>query len=299
MTQPTLQQLSYLVALADEGHFGRAAARCHVSQPALSTQVQEVERRLGVTLVERTPRQARLTPAGAEVVRRARILLRDVADLEAAATGLQGELVGTVHLGVIPTMAPYVLPSFVTVVANRFPEVQLQLREGRTHEIVDELRHGSLDLLLLAVPFEHDAGVTTLPLATDPFLLAMSDRHPLAAQRGKVPLSLLADLDVLLLEDGHCLRTQALDVCALAGAAPRTVHHTSLASLVQLVAAGRSVTLLPASAAALEARPGNGITTRSFEGPPPSRTIGLAWRDTAPNPAPYRELGRLLRPRLG
>lgn len=294
MDRPTLQQLDYLVALAETQNFSRAAAACFVSQPALSSQIRELERRLGTVLVERTSRGAHLTPAGETAVRRARQVLQQVDDLAAGARDEHARLSGVLTIGAIPTMAPYLLPRVVATVTEHFPDAVVRLHERRTDELVDGVRRGALELGLCAVPVEDAAGLTTVELARDPFLLAVGERHPLA--RGTEPLSLdvLADESVLLLEDGHCLRAQALDVCAVAGAPTRSLHDTSLASLVQLVAAGQGVTLLPRSAAGLEGRRGNGVVLRRFVEPAPHRTIGMVWRGSSPRDDTYRELAALV-----
>lgn len=295
MERPTLQQLQYLVALAETEHFGRAAAICHVSQPGLSSQIKALEERLGVVLVERTTRGARLTSPGAEVATRARGVLRDVDDLVRVARQGAVGLVGALELGVIPTMAPYLLPQIVPVVADRYPEAELGLREERTDDLLSHLRSGVLDLALLALPVDGD-DLDAVPLAEDPFLLAVSEAHPLARQRGLATMDDLRREPVILLEDGHCLRTQALGLCELAGATTTTLRAASLSTLVQMVAAGHGVTLLPASTVGLEARPGNGVAVRRFTPPAPSRTMALVWRRSSPRAETYRELARLLAP---
>lgn len=296
MERPTLQQLAYLVALADTGHFGRAAAASHVTQPALSTQVRELERRLGTTLVERLPRGLRFTPAGEAVVTRGRRLLREVDELLDELGAAEGELVGPVVMGVIPTVAPYVLGSLVPTLCSRFPHAELRLEELRTDALLAHLRDGRVDLALCALPVD-DPTLCTDALATDPFLLAVATDHPLARGRGPVSIDVLRDERVLLLEDGHCLRGQALAVCELAGTQPADARATSLPTLVQMVAAGGGVTLLPASAAAVEARPGNGIAVRRLR-EPVQRTLGFVWRASSPRASAYQELARLVRPRL-
>jgi len=296
MERPTLQQLAYLVALADAGHFGRAAETCFVTQPALSTQVRELERRLGTVLVERLPRGIRLTPAGARVVARAREVLRDVEELMEEVGAGEGELAGPVGLGVIPTVAPYVLGGLVPILVNRFPDADLRLEELQTAPLLERLRDGRIDLALCALPVPGD-DLWAEVLADDPFLLAVPDGHSLARGRGPVSVDVLAEQRVLLLDDGHCLRDQALSVCDLAGSHPADARATSLPTLVQMVAAGGGVTLLPASAAAVEARPGNGIAVRRFR-EPVHRTLGFVWRTTSPRAAAYEELARLARPRL-
>ncbi len=296
MTWPTLQQLAYLVALADAGHFGRAAAASHVSQPALSAQIRELERRLGGPLVERLPRGIRCTPAGDAAVARARRILREVADLVEEAGAGAGELAGPVTLGAIPTVAPYLLGALVPILTSRFPAAELRLEELRTAELLVHLRDGRVDLALCALPVDGD-DLRTAELVHDPFLLAVPEGHALSRARGPVSVGVLAEQRVLLLDDGHCLRDQALTVCERAAATPADARATSLPTLVQMVAAGGGVTLLPATAAAVEARPGNGIAVRPFR-EPVARTIGFAWRGSSPRGTAYEELARLARPRV-
>lgn len=298
MERPTLQQLQYLVAVADHAHFGRAAEACFVTQPALSMQVRELERRLAVQLVERAPRAVRLTSVGEEVVARARALLRDVDDLVQAASLEADTLRGALHLGIIPTMSPYLLPRVVQVVTNRFAAAELHLHEQRTADLLDGLRSGTLDLAVLAPPVD-GADLVVAELGDDPFLLALPEHHPLAAGKGPVDVSVLGELRVLLLDEGHCLRDQAMAACRLVRARPADVQATSLSALVQMVAAGLGVTLLPASAATLEARPGNGVAVRRFRRGGPGRTIALVWRASSPRQGLYAELARLLRPVVG
>jgi LysR family hydrogen peroxide-inducible transcriptional activator len=296
MSRPSLQQLAYLVALADAGHFGRAAAASHVSQPALSAQIRELERRLGAPLVERLPRGIRCTPAGDAVVTRARRILREVDDLMEEAGAGAGELAGPVVLGAIPTVAPYLLGALVPILTNRFPAVDLRLEELRTEVLLTRLRDGRVDLALCAVPVAGD-DLRTAELVHDPFLLAVPEGHALARTRGPVPVAVLAEQRVLLLDDGHCLRDQALAVCERVAATPADARATSLPTLVQMVAAGGGVTLLPTTAAAVEARPGNGIAVRRFR-EPVARTIGFVWRASSPRGDAYEELARLVRPRV-
>ena len=296
MTRPSLQQLVYLVALADHGHFGRAAEACFVSQPALSSQIRELERRLGVTLVERLPRGIRLTPAGSAAVARARRVLAEVDDLVEEAGVGDDDISGTLAVGAIPTVAPYVLGGMVPILTSRFPRAQLHLDELRTVELVAGLRGGTVDLALCALPVDDD-GLTVAPLFDDPLLLALPAGHGLAAARGPVDLDELVHHRVLLLEEGHCLRDQAAAVCERIGAPIAEVRASSMPTLVQMVAAGVGVTLLPASAAGVEARPGNGVVVRPFRDPP-ERTVVMAWRATSPRSGAFAELARLVRPRF-
>lgn len=297
METPTLRQLEYVVALAHHGHFGRAAQAVHVSQPALSAQIRELEERLGATLFERDRRATRPTPVGNEVARRARSILRDVEDLVAAAATAGGQLTGTVALGAIPTMAPYLLPAVTGAVRNAWPGTTLELTELRTDDLVEAITGGDLDLGLVATP----AGTGRLQIreiGDDEFRLTVPTAHHLA-RRSSVPLAVLADLPVLLLEDGHCLRDQALAACSLAGTVEHAeVRSASLATLSQMVAAGVGVTLLPTSALAVETRAGSGLTSVAFDPPAPRRGIALAWRPSDPRQAHYQHLANALRPRL-
>lgn len=280
MERPTLRQLDYVVAVAEHGTFGAAAAAVHVSQPALSAQIAALEQRLGVVLFERDRRGARTTPEGESIVTAARRVLDDVRHLVELAAARAGDLVGPVTVGVIPTVAPYLLPVFVREVRRRYPRAELVLREERTAELADGLRSGRLDIGLLAVPVpELDETIAVAGLARDPFLLALPDGHPFAGTE-RLPQSALAGLPMLLLEDGHCLRRHAAGACAAIGAGTMgSIQATGLPSLSQMVAAGMGATLLPSSAVAVEARPGSGITIRRLRAPEPYRTIALAWRN--------------------
>jgi LysR family transcriptional regulator, hydrogen peroxide-inducible genes activator len=292
------QQLAYVVALAQHGSFGRAAAACFVSQPGLSTQIREVERKLGVALFERTPRGVLVTAAGEEVVRRARIALRDLHDLVESARLEADSMRGPLRLAIIPTLAPYVMPAVVATVTNRFPDVQLLLHDVRTDDLLRRLRDGEIDLGLIATDPD-GTDLVTVSLGVDPFLVAVGAHHPLAGGRGPVSWEQLHRYEVLLLDEGHCLREQTADACVIGNLAVHDLHATSLTALVQMVAAGVGITLLPSSAASLEARPGNGVVVRRLRTPVPERHVQLVWRATTPRADAYRELGSLLRPALG
>lgn len=293
MSQPTVQQLRYAVAVADAHHFGRAARACFVSQPALSTQVRELEARLGVQVFERTSRGVLVTPAGAEVIDRARRILREIDDLCEAAADAGGELGGSVRLGVIPTIAPYVLPRAIPLIEQAHPGVELYLREDRTDALLAHLQAGELDLLLLALPLNRP-GVEELALYDEPFLLAVPEHHALARQR-RCTVAALAHERLVLLEEGHCLRDQALAVCDLAGRDGLVeVQGTSLPTVVQMVGSGLGVTLLPATAIERDVHPGERVVVRNLRPTPPTRTVGLAWRSSSARSAAYRQLGDLI-----
>ena len=293
MSWPTFQQLRYLVAIADAGTFAAAADEEFVSQPALSAQVKELERKLGTVLFERTPRGAMLTAEGAAVVERARVVLREMDELVRASQFDGTTLRGKIVLGVIPTLAPYLLPRLVKEFTVRHPSAQLHIRELRTNEMLESLREGSADFGLLALPVpSREFGTATV--GVDDFVLAVPEKHPLANGKGPVKMDVLRNERVILLEEGHCLRDQAAEVCSLAFSEPSEIQATSMSALAQMVAAGMGVTLLPECARDVEASPGRGIAVRRFAGRPPSRTIGLVWRRTSPHAEMYSELAALL-----
>jgi LysR family hydrogen peroxide-inducible transcriptional activator len=293
MTWPTFQQLRYLVAIADAGTFGAAADEEFVTQPAISAQIKELERKLGVTLFERSSRGVFMTMQGSEVVERARVILRDMKDL-VGSTHYEGDhLRGRIGLGVIPTLAPYVLPNVVRFIMSTHPKAELHIHELQTVHLLDSLRRGVIDLGLLALPVGSDE-FTTESIGLDSFVLAMSESHPLAKEKSPVKLDVLRDERVILLEEGHCLRDQATQVCRLVFSEPSEVQATSMATLAQMVAAGLGVTLLPECAVKIEAAPGRGIVTRKFVGVPPNRTVGLVWRKSSPYSRAFSELAELL-----
>ncbi len=289
----SLRQLEYLVALADRLSFHGAATACHVSQPGLSNQISQLEIALDVRLFERDRRRVLLTPAGVELARRARQLLAAAEELSASARTFSGPLSGPLNLGVIPTIAPYVLPVVLPVVRERYPELELRLREELTPRLVQQLHAGELDLLLLALEADLQ-GAISCTVIKDEFVLAVPAGHRLA-RRGTVRESELGGESVLLLDDGHCLRDQALSVCALAGADELgDLRATSLSTLAQMVAGGLGVTLLPSVAVAVEAVAARNLVIRKFIRPAPSRTIGLAWRSTSPHGQVFRRLAKLM-----
>jgi len=272
-----LRDLRYLIALADLRHFGRAAEACHVSQPTLSTQVRKLEDELGVALVERSPRQVMLTPVGREIVDRARRVLAEVEQMRELARRTADPEAGTVRLGIFPTLGPYLLPHVVPGLRTRFPRLELLLVEEKTEQLLAMLRDGRLDAAVLALPL-HDEGLECEFLFEEPFLLAVPEAHPLA-RRDSLALADLADQRLLLLEDGHCLRDQALDVCQLAGAGEMgEFRATSLETLRQMVAANVGVTLLPSLSVKPPVARSENIHLLSFRDSSPSRQIAMAWR---------------------
>ncbi|CAO5256185.1 LysR substrate-binding domain-containing protein [Frankia sp. AgKG'84/4] len=295
--QPTITQLRALVAVADHRHFGRAAAGLHVSQPTLSSAVAALERTLGVQLVERTTRSVLLTVVGEDVVERARGVLGAVDDLTDVAVRAREPLVGDIRLGVIPTVAPYLLPRLLPALRERWPQTRLRLREAQTATLLAELRGGALDLALLALPND-EPGITEIPLYDEDFVLVMPDGHPLAGGSA-VPVAALAGQDLLLLEDGHCFRAQALDVCHEAGARERSaLRAASLSTIVQMVAGGLGLTLLPAGAVGVEVGEGRGLAVATFRRPAPHRRIGLAHRSTSARAGDWHLLATQIRAAL-
>lgn len=289
-----LRDLTYLVAVADHRHFGRAAEACFVSQPTLSTQVKKLEKELGVRLVERNPRQILLTPAGEQVVERARLMLKEADDIRGIARRAQNPEAGSIRLGLFPTLAPYLLPHVVPQVHARFPDLELLLVEEKTEVVLNQLRSGELDAGVLALPVQHD-GLHMEPLFSEDFVLAVPTGHPLAERIGPVDHSVLATEDLLLLEEGHCLRDQALEVCRLSGGRERRgFRATSLETLRQMVAAGVGVTLLPELAVQPPIPPSDDIVLLRFAAPAPSRQVAMFWRDTSTYSSLLPELARLM-----
>jgi len=275
-----LRDLKYLVALADHAHFGRAAAACFVSQPTLSTQMKKLEDELGVALVERAPRKVMLTPVGREIADRARHIVDEVEQMREVARRSQDPEAGTVRLGLFPTLGPYLLPHVVPRIRARFPRLELLLVEEKSPGIIARLRSGKLDAGLLALPV-HDDQLHAEFLFEEPFLLAVPETHPLAA-RESLSLKELAKERLLLLEDGHCLRDQALDVCELAGASEMTdFQATSLETLRQMVAANVGVTLLPMLAVKPPVARSHDIHLLGFRDSQPSRQIAMVWRKSS------------------
>ena len=291
----TLKQLRYLVALADAGHFGRAAAAANVSQPALSVQIRELEAALGVRLVERGPREAVVTPTGREIVRRARRILEDVGEIEQVARWDRG-LAGRLRIGVIPTVAPYLLPSALPLMRARNLSLDLGVREALTDRLIAEVREGALDAAVVALPVGEPA-LAAVPLFEDRFLLAGSEARlaALAADGHALRPETMQPGQLLLLDDGHCLADQALAACAM----DRTRAHldlraASLTTLCRLVSEGFGLTLLPALAAPAECAAAPDLRLARFADPEPRRTIGLVRRRLSVDDGWFGELAAIL-----
>ncbi|MGD8417461.1 MAG: DNA-binding transcriptional regulator OxyR [Pseudomonadales bacterium] len=286
-----LRDLKYLVAVAEHRHFGRAADACFVSQPTLSTQLKKLEEELGVTLIERTNRQVLLTPVGERVVAQAQRVLREANELTRIAEEHADPFGGEFRLGVIPTVAPYLLPKILGPIRRSLPSLKIQLTEGQTAVIVRLLREGDLDAVILALPTDEE-NVVERKLYTEPFYMAVSRTHRLAGRK-KVSVDDLDDEQVLLLEDGHCLRDQALEVCNSHNAVENTnFRATSLETLRQMVMADVGITLMPELA--VPAKPAAGIRYIPFRGDVPHRDIGLCWRKSSPREALLEKLADVL-----
>ena len=287
----TLRQLRYLDALARHGNFGRAAEECGISQPAMSMQIRELEHELGAELVTRRQGATVLTEAGAEVAQRAGSILSAARDLVNCVRYSGSLLSGTLRLGVIPTLAPYVLPLLLPQLHRAYPDLCLDLLETQTKTLVRELGQGTLDVLLLALPLENTE-CETVVLFNDRFVLAVPADDPLP-ERNRVGPSDVKARHLVLLEEGHCLRDQALVYCGDRDTDHTKLGATSLATVLQMVASGYGVTLLPEVAVDIEVRDERVKLLRFIE-PQPQRQIGLAWRPTSPRKADFLELGQIL-----
>ncbi|MCY0154891.1 hydrogen peroxide-inducible genes activator [Hoeflea alexandrii] len=278
MRNLTLKQLRYFEALALHGHFGRAAQACAISQPALSVQIRELEESLGTELFERGARQVRLTNFGEEFADRVRGILRSVDELGELARASRDHLVGRLRIGVIPTIAPYLLPEIITDLTASNSSIDIQIRESLTPILVRELADGKLDAAIVALPVS-EPSLTEVALFEENFVLV----RPVADQDKPVPgHEDMREMKLLLLEEGHCFRDQALSFCNIQSSRPREMlDASSLATLVQMVGAGLGVTLIPEMAIAVETRSAP-VSIAHFRNPQPSRTIGMIWRKTSP-----------------
>jgi LysR family transcriptional regulator, hydrogen peroxide-inducible genes activator len=299
ITAVTLAELRYIVALADQRHFGRAATACSVTQPTLSAQVKKIETTLQAAIFERSSKSVHVTPLGAEIVEEARRVL-DAMDKIADLAGRSREtLAGPLRLGVIPTLGPYLLPWLVPPLRAAFPRLQLVLREVKTSDLVEEIAKNQLDCGILAAPLPV-SGLSSSPLFEEPFLLVMPRGHALAA-KARVRVEDLEGQRVLLLDEGHCLREQALSICQRGGAdAAQDVRDgdfraTSIETLRHMVGAGMGLTLLPALALRDDEEKRSNVIVRAFESPAPGRKMVLAWRKTHPRGKDHLRLAEFIR----
>ncbi|MFC0863479.1 LysR substrate-binding domain-containing protein [Sphaerimonospora cavernae] len=291
---PTIAQLRAFLAVAEHLHFREAATALRMSQPALSSAVAALEETLQTRLLERTTRKVLLTPAGRRVSVHAARVLADLDDLVADVARTREPFSGPTHLGVIPTVAPYLLPLLLPMFAGRFPRLKLIVQEAKTETLLAEVREGRLDMAVLALPTDV-TGLAEEPLYDEDFLLALPCDHPLARDDAPLSRDALQGLDIVLLNQGHCLREQAIDVCREVGArTTMTTYATSLPTLIQLVSGGLGVTLIPELAAHAEIGKPLGLALRHFERPP-GRRIGLTYRATSPRDGEYGELAAAIR----
>jgi LysR family transcriptional regulator, hydrogen peroxide-inducible genes activator len=289
-----LRALHYFVTLADLRHFSKAAEACFVSQPTLSTQIKKFEDELGVQLIERSPRNVMLTPVGEEIAARAQRILTDIEQIRVLARRSSNPAQGSLRLGLFPTLAPYLLPHIIPGLRARYPQLRLQLAEEKTGDILQLLQRGSLDAALLALPVA-DTDVEIEILFNEPFVVALPSQHKLAGKK-EISLGDLRGSELLLLEDGHCLREHALEVCALAGAHERVdFHATSMETLRQMVAAEVGITLMPLLAVKPPIAKTSNLVIRPFSGRAPFRTIALVWRNTSALGPFLRELAASFR----
>ncbi|WP_322514775.1 LysR substrate-binding domain-containing protein [Rhodopseudomonas palustris] len=300
----TLRQLRYLSALARFGHFGRAAESCAVTQPALSMQIADLERTLGVKVVERRPGEVFLTEIGREIARRGEDLLTASRDLVDFARHRAQPLTGRLTLGVIPSLAPYLLPKLLPLLQRRYPELRLELRESQTRQLVTEVGSGALDAALLALPAGH-RDLESIALFDDEFLLAVPADDP-RPETATVAVDEIDQSRLILLEDGHCLRDQALAFCATArnraitigGTSTTTFGASSLTTVIQMVAGGYGLTLIPQIAAEIERRDTR-VKFLRLQRPQPGRTIGLAFRKTSPRRRDFEAFGEVVKEGVG
>jgi LysR family hydrogen peroxide-inducible transcriptional activator len=291
--QPTLAGLRAFTAVAEKHHFGSAATALGVSQSTLSQSLSALEAGLGTRLVERSTRRVRVTREGMQLLPLAQAVVEAAEAFTAAAAGTSDPLQGTLRLGMIPTVAPYVLPAVLAGLTSRLPGLTLRVIEDQTERLLSALRGGALDAALIALPAD-TGGITEVPIYEEDFLLAVPPGHPLSGKR-RVPASALADLPLLLLDEGHCLRDQALDVCQKAGvrAELADTRAASLATAVQCVTGGLGVTLIPQSAAPVEAARSQ-LGLAQFAAPRPGRRIGLVFRSTSGRDESYRRLAGII-----
>ena len=280
MTDLKLKDLRYLVAIADTRHFGRAADRCFVSQPTLSAQVKKLEDYLGVQLIERQPKNLTLTEAGEQIVARARRILEASEEVVTLARSHRDPLAGRLRVALLPTIGPYLLPRLSQPIRKALPRIELRLYEYQTGQMLEKVENGEIDLGVLALPVDRE-GLESRELYAEPFMVALPDPHPLT-KRESVRVDDLKSQTLLLLEDGHCLRDQALEVCSRVGLHEKQdFRATSLETLRQMVATGAGITLLPELASRGAYGNARGVAIRPFARPVPVRHVGGVWRKTS------------------
>jgi LysR family hydrogen peroxide-inducible transcriptional activator len=283
----TLTELRYIVAVARERHFGRAAETCFVSQPTLSVAVKKLEDELGVTLFERGPGEVSVTPAGTKIVEQAQRVLEEASRIREIAAAGRDPLAGPLRLGAIYTIGPYLLPKLIPILRKSAPAMQLLIQENFTHRLAEELKSGEVDVILVALPFEQP-GVVTRAVYDEPFLVAVPKGHPWEGRK-RITSEELTSESLLLLGEGHCFRDQVLEICHTVRARERsalskTVEGGSLETIRQMVAGGVGVTVLPATSTSAGGGPGDLIRILPFARPAPTRRVGLAWRRSFPRP---------------
>ena len=291
MNNLTLKQLRYFEALAKHGHFGRAADVCAISQPALSVQIKDLEQSLGARLFERDTRHVRLTAFGEQFGGRVRDILRAVDELGSLARASAGGLAGRLRIGVIPTIAPYLLPELIRAMGQAHPDVEVHVRETMTEKLLDELGSGTIDTAILALPID-DPGLVEVPLFDEALMLV----RPVSEAGTPVPnRDSLRDMRLLMLEEGHCFREQALSFCDMRGVRQREgLDGSSLSTLVQMVGAGIGITLIPEMAVGVETKAAP-VCVGRFAAPEPVRTVGMIWRKTNPLDAQFREVAQIVK----
>jgi len=288
-----LKDLKYLVALADTGHFGKAAARTFVSQPTLSAQLKKLEEYLGVKLVERQPKNVQLTDVGKQVVVRARRMLEEGDEIVALARSNTDPLAGKLKLALIPTIGPYLLPRIMPRIRKALPHLSLMLYEYQTEPLLKHLRDGEIDIGIMALPVSQD-GLESWKLYDEAFTVAIPNNHPLG-EKSTIKVQDLKGQTLLLLEDGHCLRDQALEVCSRVDVhEAEDFRATSLETLRQMVIAGLGITLLPENAVDAPFGSQRGMTVRHFAKPAPTRTVGAVWRKSSTRTAAISELCKVV-----
>ncbi len=284
----TLTELRYLLALAQQRHFGRAAEQCHVSQPTLSVAIKKLEAGLGVQLFERRKQDISLTSIGALIVEQAQRVIEEVDTIKLLATGGRDQLAGPLRVGAIYTIGPYLFPHLIPALHDRAPQMPLVIEENFTSRLRERLRQGELDAALVALPFE-EPGLVTLPLYDEPFVVLMPSSHPLT-EKTLIHADDLARETLLMLGSGHCFRTQILDACPACAhrvdnqSQMQTVEGTSLETIRHMVASGMGITVLPATAAGADRYAQRLVTIRRFDAPEPQRRVALTWRVSFPRP---------------